>query len=89
MPVTVKAAGVAGIAVTDEPLPETAEPAAEGAVEGLPWAAWSPRSATCPRRSGAPWSCTHVLDGCGHWIQQERPEEVNRLLTSWLASLQG
>ncbi|MET8698786.1 alpha/beta hydrolase [Kitasatospora sp. NPDC004723] len=31
---------------------------------------------------------THILDGCGHWIQQERPEEVNRLLTSWLASLQ-
>ncbi|MFB7496359.1 alpha/beta fold hydrolase [Streptomyces sp. NPDC056161] len=30
----------------------------------------------------------HILDGCGHWIQQERPEEVNRLLTDWLASLQ-
>ncbi|MGW1198440.1 alpha/beta fold hydrolase [Streptomyces sp. NPDC002536] len=34
-------------------------------------------------------SSTHILDGCGHWIQQERPEEVNRLLTAWLASLQG
>ncbi|MER8188517.1 alpha/beta hydrolase [Kitasatospora sp. NPDC094015] len=32
---------------------------------------------------------SHILDGCGHWIQQERPEEVNHLLTSWLASLQG
>ncbi|MFF9646429.1 alpha/beta fold hydrolase [Kitasatospora aureofaciens] len=32
---------------------------------------------------------SHILDGCGHWIQQERPEEVNRLLTSWLDSLQG
>ncbi|MGW0410360.1 alpha/beta fold hydrolase [Streptomyces collinus] len=31
---------------------------------------------------------SHVLDGCGHWIQQERPEEVNRLLTAWLDSLQ-
>ncbi|MFD0345018.1 alpha/beta fold hydrolase [Kitasatospora aburaviensis] len=31
---------------------------------------------------------SHILDGCGHWIQQERPEEVNRLLTAWLASLQ-
>ncbi|MER7666874.1 alpha/beta hydrolase [Kitasatospora sp. NPDC096128] len=30
---------------------------------------------------------SHVLDGCGHWIQQERPEEVNRILTDWLASL--
>ncbi|MFJ9537609.1 alpha/beta fold hydrolase [Streptomyces sp. NPDC101225] len=31
-------------------------------------------------------SC-HLLEGCGHWIQQERPEEVNRLLTDWLAGL--
>ncbi|MFF1923766.1 alpha/beta fold hydrolase [Streptomyces sp. NPDC058221] len=30
---------------------------------------------------------SHILDGCGHWIQQERPEEVNRILTDWLASL--
>ncbi|NUW46121.1 alpha/beta fold hydrolase [Nonomuraea rhodomycinica] len=29
----------------------------------------------------------HVLDGCGHWIQQERPEEVNRILTGWLTHL--
>ena len=31
-------------------------------------------------------SC-HLLDGCGHWIQQERPAEVNRILTDWLAAL--
>lgn len=30
--------------------------------------------------------CT-VLDGCGHWTQQERPEEVNRLLVDWLKRL--
>jgi len=30
----------------------------------------------------------HLLDGCGHWAQQERPEEVNRLLVDWLNSLQ-
>ncbi|MFD3619253.1 alpha/beta fold hydrolase [Streptomyces sp. NPDC058676] len=30
---------------------------------------------------------SHLLDGCGHWIQQERPEEVNRLLTAWLGAL--
>ncbi|MEV0302375.1 alpha/beta fold hydrolase [Streptomyces prasinus] len=34
-------------------------------------------------------SASHLLDGCGHWIQQERPDEVNRLLTGWLATLQG
>jgi pimeloyl-ACP methyl ester carboxylesterase len=27
----------------------------------------------------------HLLDGCGHWIQQERSDEVNRLLIDWLA----
>lgn len=26
----------------------------------------------------------HLLDGAGHWIQQERPDEVNRLLTEFL-----
>ncbi|MBA4180640.1 MAG: epoxide hydrolase [Anaerolinea sp.] len=26
----------------------------------------------------------HMLEGCGHWTQQERPDEVNRLLVAWL-----
>lgn len=30
---------------------------------------------------------SHVLDGCGHWIQQERPEETGRLLTDWLGAI--
>jgi len=29
----------------------------------------------------------HVLAGCGHWIQQERPDEVNALLLPWLKGL--
>ncbi|MEV3858819.1 alpha/beta hydrolase [Streptomyces sp. NPDC050095] len=32
---------------------------------------------------------SHLLDNCGHWLQQERPEEVNRLLVSWLAAVSG
>ncbi|MFD4278685.1 alpha/beta hydrolase [Streptomyces cyaneofuscatus] len=32
-------------------------------------------------------SAAHILEGCGHWIQQERPDEVNRLLTRWLDGL--
>lgn len=28
----------------------------------------------------------HLLEGCGHWVQQERPEEVNALLVEWLAA---
>eukprot|EP01037_Dinobryon_pediforme_P013214 gene13214-13321_t len=27
----------------------------------------------------------HMLAGCGHWTQQERPAEVNALLLDWLA----
>ncbi|MEU6847475.1 alpha/beta hydrolase [Streptomyces sp. NPDC046716] len=30
-----------------------------------------------------------VLDGAGHWIQQERPEEVNAALLDFLAGLSG
>jgi len=26
----------------------------------------------------------HVVAGCGHWIQQERPDAVNALLVEWL-----
>ncbi|MBT9445474.1 MAG: alpha/beta hydrolase [Hyphomonadaceae bacterium] len=29
----------------------------------------------------------HILDGCGHWTQQERPDEVNALLLPWLKAL--
>lgn len=29
----------------------------------------------------------HLLGGCGHWTQQERPEEVNALLLDWLKEL--
>lgn len=31
----------------------------------------------------------HVLAGCGHWTQQERPEDVSRLLVNWLLALAG
>jgi len=27
-----------------------------------------------------------MLEPCGHWTQQERPDDVNRLLLSWLAT---
>ncbi|WP_329038747.1 alpha/beta hydrolase [Streptomyces sp. NBC_01725] len=30
---------------------------------------------------------SHILEGCGHWVQQERAEEVNGLLTRWLDAL--
>lgn len=30
---------------------------------------------------------THILPGCGHWTQQERPDDVNRLLVEFLDGL--
>lgn len=29
----------------------------------------------------------HMLPGCGHWTQQERPDDVTRLLLDWLGRL--
>ena len=29
----------------------------------------------------------HLLDGCGHWTQQERPSELHALLVPWLKTL--
>ncbi len=29
----------------------------------------------------------HILPGCGHWTQQERPDEVNAILIPWLKAL--
>jgi soluble epoxide hydrolase/lipid-phosphate phosphatase len=26
----------------------------------------------------------HMLEDCGHWSQQEKPAEVNRLIVDWL-----
>ena len=30
---------------------------------------------------------TVMLDGCGHWTQQERPNEVNTAMLEFLSSL--
>jgi pimeloyl-ACP methyl ester carboxylesterase len=27
---------------------------------------------------------THMVRGSGHWTQQEKPAEVNRLMLDWL-----
>ena len=29
----------------------------------------------------------HLIEGAGHWVQQEKPGEVNRLLTAFLEQL--
>ncbi|HVT65958.1 MAG TPA: alpha/beta hydrolase [Mycobacteriales bacterium] len=30
---------------------------------------------------------SHILENCGHWVQQEKPEIVNKLLVDWLVAL--
>ena len=48
----------------------------EALAAGLSRAAADPRGA-------------HLISGAGHWVQQEAPDEVNRLLLEFLAGLQG
>ena len=49
-------------------------PAAQSQLDNFP--------KTLPGLSGS-----HILDGAGHWVQQERPDEVNRLLIEFISSL--
>ena len=37
------------------------------------------QSSACTRMIGV-----HLVDGAGHWVQQERPDEVSRLLLGFL-----
>jgi len=30
---------------------------------------------------------SHLLEGCGHWVQEERPDRVNDLILDWLATI--
>jgi pimeloyl-ACP methyl ester carboxylesterase len=39
------------------------------------------RTTACTRMVGF-----HLLDGAGHWVQQEQPEQVSRLLVEFLRS---
>jgi pimeloyl-ACP methyl ester carboxylesterase len=34
-------------------------------------------------------TATHLLEGCGHWLQQERPDQVNDLILDWLRKPAG
>lgn len=33
------------------------------------------------------WMGSHVIDGAGHWLQQEKPAETNRVVTQFLSNL--
>jgi pimeloyl-ACP methyl ester carboxylesterase len=44
-----------------------------------PGAAETMRNHACTRMAGF-----HLVDGAGHWVQQEQPEEVSKLLLQFL-----
>ena len=46
-----------------------------------PGAAEKMQTSACTHLTGF-----HLLDGAGHWVQQEQPEQVNRLLVDFLRS---
>jgi pimeloyl-ACP methyl ester carboxylesterase len=46
-----------------------------------------PRGATDGMEELLPRVEKHVIAGAGHWLQQERPDEVNALLLAWLERL--
>jgi pimeloyl-ACP methyl ester carboxylesterase len=46
-----------------------------------------PRGATDGMEELLPQVRKHVIADAGHWLQQERPDEVNALLLDWLAGL--
>jgi pimeloyl-ACP methyl ester carboxylesterase len=46
-----------------------------------PGAAEKMRTSACTRMTGF-----HLVDGAGHWVQQEQPEEVSRLLLQFVRS---
>jgi pimeloyl-ACP methyl ester carboxylesterase len=46
-----------------------------------------PRGATDGMEELLPQVEKHVIAGAGHWLQQERPDEVNALLLAWLERL--
>lgn len=48
---------------------------------------WGARSVERHPRTLSDHRGSHILPGCGHWVQQERAQEVNELLLEFLASL--
>jgi pimeloyl-ACP methyl ester carboxylesterase len=42
------------------------------------------QASACTRLLGC-----HLIDGAGHWVQQEQPEEVARLLLQFVAMASG
>lgn len=53
--------------------------AADWGIHQKPGAFEAMQASACSR-----WCGTHLVDGAGHWVQQEQPDEVNTLLFDFL-----
>jgi len=60
-------------------LPCSSGARATGGVYQTPGAAENMQKTACTRMVGF-----HLVDGAGHWVQQEQPEKVTELLTKFL-----
>ena len=58
--------------------------ASDWGVYQVPGAVDRMREGACARMAGV-----HLIEGAGHWVQQERPEEVSRLLLEFLRGAGG
>ncbi len=47
------------------------------------------RAAVAERVFRHPGSATVCFEGSGHWLHQERPEEVNAIIEDWIAGIGG
>ena len=58
--------------------------ASDWGVYQVPGAVDRMRDVACARMAGV-----HLIESAGHWVQQERPEEVSRLLLDFLRGAEG
>jgi len=58
--------------------------ASDWGVYQVPGAVDRMRDVACARMTGV-----HLIENAGHWVQQERPEEVARLLLDFLRGVEG
>ncbi|MEH6386669.1 alpha/beta fold hydrolase [Pseudomonas profundi] len=70
-----------GVVASTAPAPAQLDPVIGGAIGLLKITGEDieAMTSTVPRLQGK-----HLIDNAGHWVQQERPEEVSRLLIDFL-----
>ena len=56
-----------------------------------PWIWTYQKPGTFERMQGMAYTrmlAAHLVKGAGHWVQQERPDEVNRILLAFLTEVE-